>query len=235
MSLLEVKNLSVRHGGIPAVRDVSFALEEGEALTFLGPNGAGKTSCVEAIAGLAPKSGGQVLFKGRDITRHSASAIARAGLALVPQWRELFATFTVAETLAAGAQAAIGRKTRPLDEIFSLFPVLAERRQQAAGSLSGGEQQMLALARAFIANPSLLLLDEPSTGLAVGIVGTLIETINRIRATGVGILVVEQNVQIARSVARQCCLLSVGELVWRGDVETALSDGELQRAYFGAH
>jgi len=235
MSLLEVKNLSVRHGGIPAVRDVSFTIEEGEALTFLGPNGAGKTSCVEAIAGLAAKSGGQVLFKGRDITRLSASAIARAGLALVPQWRELFATFTVQETLAAGAQAAIGRRTRPLDEIFSLFPVLAERQQQAAGSLSGGEQQMLALARAFVANPSLLLLDEPSTGLAVGIVGSLIETINRIRATGVGILVVEQNVQIARSVAKECCLLSVGELVWRGDVETALSDGELQRAYFGAH
>jgi branched-chain amino acid transport system ATP-binding protein len=235
MSLLEVKNLSVRHGGIPAVRDVSFALDEGQSLTFLGPNGAGKTSCVEAIAGLAPKSGGQVLFKGRDITKLSASAIARAGLGLVPQWRELFPTFTVEETLAAGAQAAVGRATRPLDEIFALFPVLAERKQQAAGSLSGGEQQMLTLARAFIANPSLLLLDEPSTGLAVGIVGTLIETINRIRSTGVAILVVEQNVQIARSVAKECCLLSVGELVWRGDVETALSDGELQRAYFGAH
>lgn len=235
MSLLEVKALSVRHGGIPAVRDVSFTLDAGESLTFLGPNGAGKTSCVEAIAGLAPKSGGQVIFAGKDITRLSASAIARLGLALVPQWRELFATFTVAETLAAGAQAAIGRKARPLDEIYALFPKLADRQQQAAGSLSGGEQQMLALARAFIANPSLLLLDEPSTGLAVGIVGTLIETINRIRSTGVGILVVEQNVQIARSVAEQCCLLSVGELVWRGKVETALTDGELQRAYFGAH
>lgn len=235
MSLLEVKNLSVRHGGIPAVREVSFALERGQSLTFLGPNGAGKTSCVEAIAGLAAKSGGQVVFAGRDITRLSASAIARAGLALVPQWRELFPTFTVAETLAAGAQAAIGRKPRPLEEIYALFPKLAERQQQAAGSLSGGEQQMLTLARAFVANPSLLLLDEPSTGLAVGIVGTLIDTINRIRETGVAILVVEQNVQIARSVATECCLLSVGELVWRGPVETALNDGELQRAYFGAH
>ncbi|MGE4014385.1 MAG: ATP-binding cassette domain-containing protein, partial [Alphaproteobacteria bacterium] len=120
-------------------------------------------------------------------------------------------------------------------EVFELFPRLAERKRQLAGSLSGGEQQMLTLARALVSNPKLMLLDEPSAGLAVGIVATLVETINRIRSAGISILLVEQNVEIARSVADRCVVFSVGELVWRGNVSDALKDGELQRAYFGAH
>jgi len=180
-------------------------------------------------------AGGTVEFDGRDVSRLPASAIARRGLALVPQWRELFPNFSVEETLAAGARAAVGRAPRPIEEVFELFPRLAERKRQLAGSLSGGEQQMLTLARALVSNPKLMLLDEPSAGLAVGIVATLVETINRIRGAGISILLVEQNVEIARSVADRCVVFSVGELVWRGDVSEALRDGELQRAYFGAH
>lgn len=235
MSMLTVSDLVVAHAGIVAVRNVSFAIDEGEAVAILGPNGAGKTSCVEAIAGLQAKRSGVVEFAGRDISRLPASAIARLGLALVPQWRELFPNFSVEETLVAGARAAIGRKPRPMEEVFNLFPRLAERKRQLAGSLSGGEQQMLTLARALVSNPKLMLLDEPSAGLAVGIVTTLVETINRIRSAGISILLVEQNVEIARSVADRCVVFSVGELVWRGNVSAALKDGELQRAYFGAH
>jgi branched-chain amino acid transport system ATP-binding protein len=232
---LAVRDLTVAYGGITALRNVSLKVGAGEAVALLGPNGAGKTSCVEAIAGLVGKRAGQVSFFGADIARQSASAIARQGLALVPQWRELFASFSVAETLAAGTHTAIGRATRPLDEIFELFPVLAERRRQKAGSLSGGEQQMLAIARALIGNPRMILLDEPSAGLAVGIVGTLIETVCRIRDSGVSILLVEQNVDIASAVAERCCILSAGELIWQGELATAIGDGTLQRAYFGAH
>jgi branched-chain amino acid transport system ATP-binding protein len=232
---LVVDNLTVAYGGITALRDVSFDVGGSEAVALLGPNGAGKTSCVEAIAGLVGKRGGSVNFFGREIARHSASTIAKQGLALVPQWRELFPSFSVGETLAAGVHTAIGRQPRPLDEIFDLFPVLAERRKQKAGSLSGGEQQMLAIARALIGNPRLILLDEPSAGLAVGIIGTLIETIKRIRDTGVSILLVEQNVDIATAIAQRCCILSAGEMIWQGDLATAIEDGTLQRAYFGAH
>jgi branched-chain amino acid transport system ATP-binding protein len=232
---LAVDRLTVAYGGIIALREVSFQVGAGEAVALLGPNGAGKTSCVEAIAGLVAKRGGAVSFFGRDIARQSASAIARQGLALVPQWRELFPNFSVAETLAAGVHTAIDRPTRPLEEIFDLFPVLAERRKQKAGSLSGGEQQMLAIARALVGNPRLILLDEPSAGLAVGIVGSLIQTICRIRDSGVSILLVEQNVDIATAVAERCCILSAGEMIWQGDLATAVGDGTLQRAYFGAH
>ncbi len=232
---LAVDKLTVSYGGITALRDVAFEVGEGEAVALLGPNGAGKTSCVEAIAGLVARRSGKVSFFDRDIGRLSASAIARRGLALVPQWRELFANFSVAETLAAGIHTAVDRPIRPLEEIYELFPKLAERRRQKAGSLSGGEQQMLAIARALIGNPRLILLDEPSAGLAVGIVGALIETVCRIRDSGVSILLVEQNVDIASAVAQRCCILSAGEMIWQGELAAAIADGTLQRAYFGAH
>ncbi len=174
MITLRVTELTVAYGPVVAVSDVSFSVESGEALVLLGPNGAGKTSAVEAIAGLLPKRRGKVEFLGRDISRLSASAIVRSGLALVPQWRELFRTFTVEETLLAATKAAVRRAPTPLASVYELFPVLHERRRQTAGSLSGGEQQMLAIARALVTNPKLLLLDEPSAGLASGITRMLI-------------------------------------------------------------
>jgi len=234
MIALRVTDLTVAYGPVVAVRDLSFSLESGEALVLLGANGAGKTSAVEAIAGLLPKRG-TVEFLGRDISRLSASAIVRSGLALVPQWRELFPAFTVEETLIAATTAAVGRAPTPLNSVYELFPVLRERCRQTAGSLSGGEQQMLAIARALVTNPKLLLLDEPSAGLSLGIARTLIGAINRIREGGVAILLVEQNMEIARAIGERCCMLSAGRLAWAGSMQEAMARNEAERVYFGAH
>jgi branched-chain amino acid transport system ATP-binding protein len=235
MIALRVTDLTVAYGPVVAARDLSFSLESGEALVLLGANGAGKTSAVEAIAGLLPKRRGKVEFLGRDISRLSASAIVRSGLALVPQWRELFPAFTVEETLIAATTAAVGRAATPLNSVYELFPVLRERRRQTAGSLSGGEQQMLAIARALVTNPKLLVLDEPSAGLSLGIARTLIGAINRIREGGVAILLVEQNMEIARAVGERCCMLSAGRLAWAGSMQEAMARNEAERVYFGAH
>jgi branched-chain amino acid transport system ATP-binding protein len=235
MTALQVTRLTVTYGPVVAVNDLSFVVESGETLVLLGPNGAGKTSAVEAIAGLLPKRRGTVDFLGKDISRLSASAIVRSGLALVPQWRELFRTFTVEETLLAATTAAVGRAPTPLAAVYELFPVLEERRQQKAGSLSGGEQQMLAIARALVTNPKLLLLDEPSAGLSSGITRTLIAAIRRIRQSGVAILLVEQNMEIARALGEHCCMLAAGRLAWSGSMQEAMKRNEAERVYFGAH
>jgi branched-chain amino acid transport system ATP-binding protein len=235
MIALRVADLTVTYGPVVAVSDLSFCVEPGETLVLLGPNGAGKTSAVEAIAGLLPKRRGTVEFLGADISRLSASTIARSGLALVPQWRELFPAFSVEETLMAATTAAAGRQPTPLPAVYELFPVLQERRRQTAGSLSGGEQQMLAIARALVTNPKLLLLDEPSAGLASGITSTLIATIARIRHSGVAIVLVEQNMEIARALGERCCMLSAGRLAWSGSMHEAIERNEAERVYFGEH
>jgi branched-chain amino acid transport system ATP-binding protein len=235
MTALRVTDLTVAYGQVVAVRDLNLSLELGDALVLLGPNGAGKTSAVEAIAGLLPKRRGRVEFFGQDISGLSASAVVRKGLALVPQWRELFRTFTVEETLLAATTAAKGRDPTPIDSIYALFPVLSERRRQLAGSLSGGEQQMLAIGRALVTNPKILLLDEPSAGLASGITRALIDSVNRIRESGVAILLVEQNMEIARAVGERCCMLAAGKLVWEGTIRDATDSDHASRAYFGEH
>ena len=235
MTSLRVTGLQVVYGQVAAVQDLSFSVEPGQAVVILGPNGAGKTSAVEAIAGLLPKRAGRVELDGEDISQLSASAIVRKGLALVPQWRELFANFSVEETLLAAATAAIGRRARTAGEIYDLFPKLGARRQQLAGSLSGGEQQMLAVGRALVTNPKLLVLDEPSAGLASGIIRTLITDICRIRDSGVSILLVEQNMEIARAVGGHCCMLAAGRLAWEGATADALAHDEAARVYFGEH
>jgi branched-chain amino acid transport system ATP-binding protein len=230
-----VSGLTVTYGQIVAVRDLNLTLEPGEALVLLGPNGAGKTSAVEAIAGLLPKRRGRVEFFGTDISGLSASSVVRRGLAMVPQWRELFRTFSVEETLLAATTAAQGRDPLPPELVYDLFPVLKARSQQMAGALSGGEQQMLAIGRALITNPKLLLLDEPSAGLAVGITRSLIQAIKRIRETGVAILLVEQNMEIARAVGERCCMLAAGKLAWQGSMKEATERNEAVRVYFGEH
>jgi len=235
MIALRVTDLVVAYGPVVAVSDLSFSVESGEALVLLGPNGAGKTSAVEAIAGLLPKRRGKVELFGHDISRLSASAIVKSGLALVPQWRELFRNFTVEETLIAATTAAVGRDPTPLAAVFDLFPVLRERRRQVAGSLSGGEQQMLAIARALVTNPKLLLLDEPSAGLSSGITRTLIAAIGRIRQSGVAIVLVEQNMEIARAIGERCCMLAAGRLAWAGSMQEAMQRNEAERVYFGEH
>jgi branched-chain amino acid transport system ATP-binding protein len=233
MTALRVTGLTVTYGPLVAVSNLNLSVDSGESLVLLGANGAGKTSAVEAIAGLLPKRQGRVEFFGRDISRLSASAIVRRGLALVPQWRELFRTFTVEETLLAATTAAVGRTPTPLTSVYELFPVLRERCRQNAGSLSGGEQQMLAIARALVTNPKLLLLDEPSAGLSSGIARTLIAAIDRIRQTGVAIVLVEQNMEIARAVGERCCMLAAGRLAWAGSMQDAMNRHEAERVYFG--
>lgn len=235
MTSLRVTDLQVAYGQVIAVHHLSLTVESGQAVALLGPNGAGKTSAVEAIAGLLPKRGGKVELDGEDISHLDASAVARKGLALVPQWRELFPNFSVEETLLAAATAAAGRRAKSPAEIYELFPKLGTRREQLAGSLSGGEQQMLAVGRALVTNPKLLVLDEPSAGLASGIVRTLIADICRIRDSGVAILLVEQNMEIARAVGERCCMLAAGRLAWEGEMNEALARDEVARVYFGEH
>ena len=214
--ILDVQGLRVATGPMIRLDGLDLALEAGGCIALLGPNGAGKTASVEAIAGLIPKAMGRVLFDGQDISALPASAVVRRGLTLVPQWRELFPGFSVEETLLAGANAARARSPLPTHDIYDLFPRLAERRQQLAGSLSGGEQQMLAIGRALISNPKLMLLDEPSAGLAVGIVRSFISVVKRIRAGGVAILLVEQNLEIASALADSCIVLAAGRVVCAG-------------------
>jgi len=229
--MLEVRDLRVAYGHIEAVHGLSFAISPGESLALLGPNGAGKTASVEAVVGLIPKSGGTVTLDGEDISRLPASSVVRRGVALVPQWRELFPNFSVEENLLTATAAARGRAPKPLDYVFDLFPILAERRRQKCGSLSGGEQQMLAIGRALISAPRILLLDEPSAGLAVGIIKTVIGVIRRIREEGVGILLVEQRLEIAEALTERCIVLSAGRSVWQGTMHEAVASDAVRRAY----
>ena len=230
--MLEISGLRVASGAMIRVEELSLSLAERGCLALLGPNGAGKTASVEAIAGLIPKAAGRVMFDGSDITNLDASRVVRRGLALVPQLRELFPNFSVEETLLAGSHAARGRPAIPADMVYDLFPRLAERRRQFAGSLSGGEQQMLAIGRALVTNPKVMLLDEPSSGLAIGIVRAFVDAVKRIRETGVAILLVEQNLEIAAALADACIVLAAGRVVWRGSARDATSSEEIRQAYF---
>ncbi|MBL7249592.1 ABC transporter ATP-binding protein [Alloalcanivorax sp. C16-2] len=230
--MLEVNDLTVKYGALTAVHGLSLTVGEGEAVALLGANGAGKTTAVEAIAGLHDQRDGEVRFQGREISRWRASRIARAGMALVPQWRELFGNFTVMETLEIGGHARNGRAAPDYREIFELFPRLEERRDQIASSLSGGEQQMLTIARALMSAPTMMILDEPSAGLAVGVVQDVVRAIQAVRARGVAILLVEQNFEIAGSLASRALVLSTGRVVWQGDMEDVRDSEEARQAFF---
>lgn len=232
--ILEVSGLRVATGPMIRLEGLNLTLEPGGCVALLGPNGAGKTASVEAIVGLIPKAAGRVIFDGEDVSSLPASAIVRRGLTLVPQWRELFSGFSVDETLLAGAHANLGHRRPPVsrDVIYDLFPRLAERRHQFAGSLSGGEQQMLAIGRALISNPKVILLDEPSAGLSVAIVRSFIDVVKRIRATGVAILLVEQSLDIASALAESCIVMAAGRVVWRGPAANAVNNEKIREAYF---
>jgi branched-chain amino acid transport system ATP-binding protein len=214
------------------VDGLDLTVPERGCTALLGPNGAGKTASVEAISGLIRKAAGRVIFDGTDISSIEPSRAVRRGLALVPQLRELFPNFSVHETLLAGSHAARGRQPIPFDVVYDLFPRLAERRSQLAGSLSGGEQQMLAIGRALVTNPKVMLLDEPSSGLAVGIVRAFVDAVRRIRDAGVAILLVEQNLEIAAALADSCVVLAAGRVVWRGSVSDATNSEAIRQAYF---
>ena len=234
MSLLEVSRLSVHYGGIQAVRGVDFAVEEGELVCLIGANGAGKSSVLKGLMGLVQHAG-EIRFSGHRLDGRATHAIAASGLSLVPEGRGIFGRLSVAENLDMGAYRR--RDTRQmaadLERIYGLFPRLAERRGQLAGTLSGGEQQMLAMGRAMMARPRLLLLDEPSMGLAPLMVRKIYETIAEIAREGVTILLVEQNAHLALQVSDRGYVMESGVMALSGHSAALVADPRVKAAYLG--
>ncbi|MGI5242256.1 ABC transporter ATP-binding protein [Dactylosporangium sp. CA-139066] len=235
MPFLEVQELGVHYGGIMAVRRVDLAVEEGQVFVVLGPNGAGKTSTVRAISGLIRGSAGRVVFNGKDISRAPSHRIARAGLVMVPEGRRIFAPLSVEENLLIGGYANKDARNREstLASCFEMFPVLRERRNERAGLLSGGEQQMLAFGRALMADPKMILMDEPSMGLSPAMVDQIMASVAAIAARGIAILMVEQNAAAALPVATDAVVLERGEIVLRGSARELASHPDVVTAFLG--
>jgi len=233
--ILEVEQLAVRYNEVPAVHRVSFSVPAGEIVALLGSNGSGKSSILRAIAGLTAASSGRIVFDSRDITREPAHLRAAIGLTLVPEGRRLFPKLSVEKNLRLGAYARrdLEEIERAIGLVFTLFPVLKERRLQMAGTLSGGEQQMLAIGRGLTAKPKLLMLDEPSWGLAPKLVTKIIDTIQTINASGVTILLVEQSVHRALAIAHRGYVIQTGRIVLEGTGRELLGNASLQKAYLG--
>jgi branched-chain amino acid transport system ATP-binding protein len=237
MALLEVDDLHVKYGGIHALRGVSFSVEEGQVVTLIGANGAGKTTTLRAISGLVRPAAGTVRFNGRNITGKRAHTIVARGLSHAPEGRGIFANLSVSENLDIGAYLRKDKAGIVKDRAHALamFPRLRERLGQDAGTLSGGEQQMLAIARALVARPKLLLLDEPSLGLAPQIVQLIFQIVKTIAADGTTILLVEQNAHMALGVADVGHVLEVGTLVTSGPAKQLAADDAIRKAYLGVH
>ena len=234
--MLEVRNLSVAYGGLRALTDVSLTVAEGQFVTVVGPNGAGKSTLFKAICGIVPPAQGSISFYGNDLGARAASERAHLGIAHVPEGRQVFKTLTVRENLEMGAYTKAGRAQwrHTLDRIHSLFPILHERAAQLAGTLSGGEQQMLAVGRGLASAPKLLMLDEPSMGLAPAVADMIFERISQIhREDGVTILLVEQRVAEALELADHGYVLETGRMVLDGPYETLLADDRVRRSYLG--
>ena len=232
--MLSLAGLQVAYGGIRAVKGVDLDVRERELVTLIGANGAGKTTTLKALAGWLRPAAGRIVYDGRDITGKPAHELVRMGLALVPEGRGVFARLTVAENLAMGAytrrDAAVAAD---YDRSYTLFPRLAERRNQLAGTLSGGEQQMLAIARALMSRPKLLLLDEPSMGLAPIMVQKIFETIKAVAAEGVTLLLVEQNAKLALEICSRGYVMESGMIALADTAEALLVNPEVRRAYLG--
>ena len=233
--MLEVSGLRVAYGGINAVKGIDFTVNAGEMVTLIGANGAGKTTTLKALTGLVRPAGGCVRYNGDDVTVMPSHRLVTLGVALVPEGRGVFARLTVAENLDMGAYI---RNDKPairadLGYVYALFPRLAERRRQAAGTLSGGEQQMLAIGRALMSRPKLLLLDEPSMGLAPLLVQKIFETIRTISATGVTILLVEQNAKLALEICNRGYVMESGEITLHDNAPALLANPQVRRAYLG--
>jgi branched-chain amino acid transport system ATP-binding protein len=234
--MLEAANLNVGYGDAPALWDVSLAVGKGEIVSVLGPNGAGKTTLVNAIARLLPIRRGALRFEGADVTAASAQGMCNRGVALIPEGRRLFTKMSVEENLELGSyrRAARSEKAAGRERVYAMFPILAERRQQLAGTLSGGQQQMLAIGRALMAKPKLLLIDEPSLGLAPLIVEQVFATIRQIHASGVSILLIEQNVAKALELAERAYVLEGGRIVAAGSPAALRAQPQIRAAYLGA-
>ena len=233
--MLEVDRVEVRYGAAPALWDVSLTVAEGELVCVVGPNGAGKTTLINAIAGVQPINRGLLRFKGRDITRLASHRFCAAGIAIVPEGRRLFTSMTVRDNLELGsfvAQAKLHR-AETMARVLALFPVLEAKLRDPAGALSGGQQQMVAIGRALMARPQLLLLDEPSLGLAPAIVHDMFGAIREINAQGTSVLLVEQNVAMAMDLASRAYVMEEGRIVAEGLAAELMSRPEIRRAYLG--
>lgn len=231
--MLQVLDLHVNYGPIKALKGISFSVKEGSVTVLLGANGAGKTTTLKTISGLLKPVRGSILLEGRDISKLPAYRVARLGVVLCPEGRKIFSSLTVHENLLAGAYTRKESIKEDLDMVFSIFPVLAERKKQLAGTLSGGEQQMLAIARALIAKPKLLMLDEPSLGLAPKLTREIFDTILKIRETGVTILLVEQNAFMAMNIADMIYVLETGKVTLFGKPEEIKDRWEIVEKYLG--
>lgn len=236
--MLNIDNITCYYGGIRALNKVSIEEKEGEIVALIGPNGAGKTTLMNLISGLVRPTAGKVLFRGKDITALSPEKIVRLGIGQVPEGRLLFGPLSVRENLELGSYVRRGKKNRipvadDFDYVLKLFPVLARRLDQSAGTLSGGEQQMLAIGRGLLAKPALMLLDEPSLGLAPLVVQEIFSVIERIKSEGATILLVEQNAQAALKVADRAYVIETGMITLEGTAADLLENDAVKRAYLG--
>ena len=234
-ALLELRDIDVFYGRVQALRGVSMRVASGEIVALIGSNGAGKTTTLRTISGLVRPAKGQVLFRGQAVQRYGAERLARLGIGHAPEGRRLFSRMTVRENLEMGAFA---RKDKPairddFDRVYTLFPRLRERRSQLAGSLSGGEQQMVAIGRALMTSPKVLLLDEPSLGLAPVLVDAIFEVIKEINAKGTTVLLIEQNARLALQTASRAYVLETGAVVLEGPARELMTSAEVQKAYLG--
>ncbi len=235
MAMLEVNNINVFYGSIHAVKDISFQVEKGEIISLIGANGAGKTTILQTVSGLLKSTTGSIVFQGEDLMHIPAHKIVGKGLAQVPEGRRVFQQMSVMENLELGAftqhKSTIAHN---LEVVFEHFPRLKERRTQVSGTLSGGEQQMLAMGRAMMSNPTLLMLDEPSMGLAPILVDEIFKIIESLNKAGVTILLVEQNAQMALSIANRGYVLETGKMALTANAKDLLNDDSVRKAYLGA-
>ncbi len=234
--MLSVKNLNVYYGKIQAIKGISFDVKKGEIVTLIGANGAGKTTTLQTISKIIKQKDGDIVFKGKSINSIQPHKIVYMGIAHVPEGRRVFSKMTVYENIEMGAYLRNDKEEikKDIEMVFKRFPRLKERRKQIAGTLSGGEQQMLAIARSLMSKPELLLLDEPSMGLAPMLVDDIFNIIEEINEMGTTILLVEQNAQRALSIANRAYVLETGKIVMSGDAKQLLGNQEVQKAYLGA-
>lgn len=235
MAMLEVKNLEVYYGVIRALKGISFEVNQGEVIALIGSNGAGKTTTLHTLTGLLQAKAGSIIFEGKDITKMPAHNIVKLGIAHVPEGRRVFANLTVYQNLRMGAYTRKDREeiTRSLQMVYQRFPRLEERKNQMAGTLSGGEQQMLAMGRALMSNPRLIVMDEPSMGLSPIFVNEIFDIIQKVSAGGTTVLLVEQNAKKALSIADRAYVLETGSIVLSGNAKDLLNDDSIKKAYLG--
>ena len=234
--MLEVKNLSVSYGAIEAVKDISFTVNDGEIVSLIGANGAGKTTTLHTITGLVPAKSGSVLYTGVDLLKTHNNKIVTLGMAHIPEGRHVFTRMSVEENLEMGAFSLKDQSDlkKDLDMVYGLFPRLKERRNQKAGTLSGGEQQMLAMGRALMSHPKTILMDEPSMGLSPKLVKEIFSIIRKLHEQGITILLVEQNAKMALSIADRAYVLETGRITMEGDAKELLNNEQVRKAYLGA-